>query len=65
MSKLKCTGDIDRTVGKIIHDGASCLIHEPIAGMRTEVKEESDLPILYVTLEFLQERENEGMRLMY
>jgi len=55
MSDLKCIGYIDRTVGKIIHDGASCLIHESRFGMRTEIKEKSDLPIRYVTLEFLKE----------
>jgi len=57
MSELKCTGKIDRTVGKIIHDGATCPIHESRFGKRTEIKEKSDLPIRYVTLEFLKETE--------
>ena len=42
---IKCTGEIDRAVGMIIHDGTSCPIHESLEGYRTEIKDETHIPV--------------------
>jgi hypothetical protein len=51
--KLECTGEIDRTVGMIIHDGDSCPIHESLEGYRTEIRDESNVPVRHITLDVL------------
>ena len=51
---MQCTGEIDRSIGMITHHGSNCPIHESLEGYRTEIKEESQVPVRYVTMEFLQ-----------
>ena len=51
---MQCTGEIDRAVGMIIHDGSNCPIHESLEGFRTEIKTESQIPVRYVTMEYLR-----------
>ena len=52
-TKLWCTGEIDRAVGMIIHDGTSCTIHESLEGYRTEIKDETHIPVRHITLDIL------------
>ena len=52
---LWCTGEIDRAVGMVIHDGTNCPIHESLEGYRTEIKDPSEIPVRYVTLSYLQD----------
>ena len=52
-TKLWCTGEIDRAVGMIIHDGTSCPIHESLEGYRTEIKDEAHIPVRHITLDVL------------
>jgi len=52
---LWCTGEIDRAVGMVIHDGTFCPIHESLEGYRTEVKDESTVPVRFITLRSLQD----------
>jgi hypothetical protein len=52
---LWCNGEINRAVGMISHDGDSCPIHESLKGYRTEVKDESTVPVRYITLRSLQD----------
>jgi hypothetical protein len=50
-----CTGEIEREVGMIVHDGESCPIHESLEGYRTELQDPSGIPVRYVTIEQLYE----------
>jgi len=51
--KLLCTGEIERRLGFIIHEGSDCPIHESLEGFRTEIKDESDIPVRYIRLDML------------
>ena len=57
-TKLWCTGEIDRAVGMIIHDGTSCPIHESLDGYRTEIKDETHIPVRHITLDILYGESN-------
>ena len=59
---LWCTGEIDRAVGMVIHDGTFCPIHESLEGYRTEVKDESTVPVRFITLRSLQDEFRQGVK---
>ena len=60
-TKLWCTGEIDRAVGMIIHDGVSCTIHESMEGYRTEIKDETHIPVRHITLDILYAEHYNGV----